>query len=159
MSESAVLALPSADATTALGAHLAAALRPAMAGGVSVWLQGELGAGKTSLVRGLLQALGHSGRVPSPSYTLVEPYELRCGRVYHVDLYRLQSPREVYELGLAELPAPGELLVIEWPEKAAEALLAPDLRLILSLALPGRSAQWQTTRPEFRESLSNWGGC
>ncbi len=157
MSKSAGIDLPNADATTALGARLASILEPGLASGVSVWLQGELGAGKTSLVRGLLRSLGHSGRVPSPSYTLIEPYDLACGRVYHVDLYRLRSPQEAYELGLAELPAPGELLVIEWPEKAAEALAPPDLQLTLSLAPPGRRAEWCAARPAFRKALSSWG--
>ena len=85
--------LPDAEATEALGARLAELLAPAP-GGWLVTLNGGLGAGKTTLARGFLRALGHTGRVPSPTYTLVEPYEAGGRRVLHMDLYRLSAPEE-----------------------------------------------------------------
>jgi tRNA threonylcarbamoyladenosine biosynthesis protein TsaE len=111
-------------AQLAFGARLAQALgrRPAV-----IALRGELGAGKTTLVRGLLRALGHTGAVRSPTYTLLEPYERVDPPVVHLDLYRLSDPEELEYLGLRDLlDRPGWML-IEWPERAAGALPPPDL--------------------------------
>lgn len=141
MPESLTLALPDAAATADLGRRLAAAAGPPPAAGFTIWLQGELGAGKTTLVRALLQALGHPGRVPSPTYTLVEPYELPAGPAHHVDLYRLQNPAEAEYLGLAELPAAGGWLLVEWPERGRGFLPGADLRVQLAVAGTGRDAR------------------
>ncbi|UCG74198.1 MAG: tRNA (adenosine(37)-N6)-threonylcarbamoyltransferase complex ATPase subunit type 1 TsaE [Chromatiales bacterium] len=141
MPESLTLLLPDAAATADLGRRVAAGASPPPPDGFTVWLQGELGAGKTTLVRALLQALGHAGRVPSPTYTLVEPYELPAGPAHHVDLYRLQDPAEAEYLGLAELPAAGGWLLVEWPERGAGFLPGPDLRVKLAVAGSGREAQ------------------
>lgn len=102
-------------ATDMFGRRLAARLAP----GDVVLLSGDLGAGKTALARGILAGLGHAGEVPSPTFTLVQSYEVPGVRlpVWHVDLYRLEDPNEVEELGLDEILADGAL-VIEWPERA-----------------------------------------
>jgi tRNA threonylcarbamoyladenosine biosynthesis protein TsaE len=99
-----------------------------------ITLSGELGAGKTTLTGGLLQALGHAGPVRSPTYTLVEPYRFGGRDVHHCDFYRLRHPDEVDDLGLRDLRAPGSLLLVEWPEKAEGRLGAPDLAVTLRYA-------------------------
>ncbi len=113
------------------GARLADALRGQ--GGV-VLLRGALGAGKTTLVRGLLRALGVAGAVRSPTYTLVEPYETPDTRVLHVDLYRLADATEIEGLGIREALDGGTLLLVEWPERAPDALPPADLELTLAHA-------------------------
>lgn len=127
--------LPDAEATHALGVALAAAARPGR-----LALHGPLGAGKTALVRGLLAGLGHHGRVKSPTYTLVEPYELPELRVTHWDLYRLGSPEELEALGWRDAGHEEELMAIEWPERAGALLGQVDLDLSLAYAGEGRAA-------------------
>jgi tRNA threonylcarbamoyladenosine biosynthesis protein TsaE len=100
-----------------------------------VTLSGELGAGKTAFARGLLQALGHDGEVPSPSFAIVQPYEAIDPPVWHVDLYRLESPDELQELGLDG--AEDGVLLVEWPERAGEGRWPDALRLSLSLRPDG----------------------
>ena len=125
-------------ATRRLGAALATAL-PSPAAGLLVTLSGELGAGKSTLARALLVALGHDGPVPSPTYTLVEPYELDAGNVYHVDLYRIGSADELEYLGWDEL-ADG-LRLVEWPERVAGLADSADLAVELGYAGDGRRAR------------------
>jgi tRNA threonylcarbamoyladenosine biosynthesis protein TsaE len=131
------LALPDPAATEALGAALAAALPP---GRALLTLAGELGAGKTTLTRGLLRALGVSGTIRSPTYTLVEPYETCIGEVLHLDLYRLSGPDELTELGFRDLAAQAALAIVEWPERAAGELAAAGLDVTLTLEGGGRHA-------------------
>lgn len=100
-----------------------------------VELSGALGAGKTSFVRQLLRALGVSGRVKSPTYALLEPYELQGGAVYHFDFFRLDDAQEWEDAGFRELYAGPGLKIAEWPEKAAELLPLPDL--LLTIAIEG----------------------
>ena len=121
-------------ATLALGADIARGLRP----GVTVYLQGDLGAGKTTLVRGLLRALGHAGRVKSPTYTLAEIYNLPAFELYHFDLYRMHDPREWMDAGFREVANGNTVSLVEWPEKAAGLLPPPDLRLLLQVHDDGR---------------------
>lgn len=115
------------------GAALARHLPDSTTGPLLLFLSGELGAGKTTLTRGLLQALGVSGPVRSPSYTLVETHAAGPLTVLHVDLYRLVDPEELEALGLRDAHAPGTLWIVEWPERAGGALPAPTLWLDLAI--------------------------
>lgn len=115
------------------GAELARHLPDSTAGPLLLFLSGELGAGKTTLTRGLLQALGVSGPVRSPSYTLVETHAAGRLAVLHVDLYRLADPDELEPLGLRDAHVPDTLWVVEWPERAGGTLPAPTLWLDLSI--------------------------
>jgi tRNA threonylcarbamoyladenosine biosynthesis protein TsaE len=131
--------VPDGEAMEELGQRLArSARRPGV-----VYLQGELGTGKTTLVRGLLRGFGHSGKVRSPTYTLIEPYPLDGLTVYHLDLYRLASPDELEWLGIRDLLAGDALLLIEWPERGGGALPAADLLVGIEYRDPGREARLQ----------------
>ncbi len=116
-------------ATRAAGAALALLLKP----GDVLLLDGPLGAGKTTLVRGLLEALGHSGEVPSPSFAIVQPYDDLALPLWHVDLYRIADPSELAELGLDSILDDG-VLVVEWPGHAGEGAW-PTSALALALAV------------------------
>lgn len=129
------LELADAAATARLGASLARALGP---GGAVLYLIGELGTGKTTLVRALLQALGHNGPVRSPSYTLVEPYEIDRRSMFHLDLYRLASSAELEYLGLRDLDPAQDLILVEWPERGGDELPPADLTLRLRYQGSGR---------------------
>ncbi|SEL91460.1 tRNA (adenosine(37)-N6)-threonylcarbamoyltransferase complex ATPase subunit type 1 TsaE [Halomonas daqiaonensis] len=130
------LRLDDEDRQVAFGECLGRALE----GQGRVHLTGELGAGKTTLTRGILRACGHQGAVKSPTYTLVEPYELDGVRVHHFDLYRLGDPEELEFIGGRDLLAEDALCVIEWPERGEGWLPAPDLEVVLRLAGNGREA-------------------
>ena len=119
-------------ATIAAGERLAKLLRP----GDVITLAGDLGAGKTTLVRGLLHALGHQGEVPSPSFAIVQPYDDVGPPVWHVDLYRLSDPADLAELGLDSLG--DAVLVVEWPELAGQGAWPEALRLTLEILGPKR---------------------
>ena len=154
-------ALPDEAASIAFGARLASALR-ATGEGLHIHLLGDLGAGKTTLVRATLRALGHTGRVRSPTYTLVEPYRIETGiesriesqsedtlavnenagprvyEVYHFDLYRFSDPAEWNEAGFREYFDGHALCLVEWPQKAGSLIGVPDLSLNIDLAGEGR---------------------
>jgi tRNA threonylcarbamoyladenosine biosynthesis protein TsaE len=123
--------LPDAAATEALGAAVARAYRGGPAGSATVYLYGDLGAGKTTCVRGLLRALGVTGAIRSPTYTLLEVYAPGGLTCVHADLYRLQGSPQVEELGLLDYLATDCLLLVEWPERGRGALPAPDLEIRL----------------------------
>lgn len=106
-----------------------------------ITLQGELGSGKTTLVSGLLQGLGHVGRVPSPTYTLIESYELSDRAVAHLDLYRLTDARQLEDLGWRDLLQSGAIVLVEWPERAEAVLSAPDLSIRLGYGSDGVGRQ------------------
>jgi tRNA threonylcarbamoyladenosine biosynthesis protein TsaE len=133
----------SAEETRAIGARLAAAVVTAdERAPLVIGLSGDLGAGKTTLVGGLLHALGHPGAVRSPTYTLIEPYQLRGRDVNHCDLYRLRDPSELDELGLRDLLTPRSMLLVEWPERAGNRLVTPDLAIEFGYLDDGRSVDF-----------------
>jgi tRNA threonylcarbamoyladenosine biosynthesis protein TsaE len=125
----------------AIGAALARGLPALDAAPLLLFLTGELGAGKTTLARGLLAALGVEGPIRSPTYTLVEVYALPNCVGVHVDLYRLTDPDELEALGLRDLHVPGHVWIVEWPERAAGALPAPDVELRLAIEGEAHSVQ------------------
>jgi tRNA threonylcarbamoyladenosine biosynthesis protein TsaE len=129
--------LPDDAATGAFATDLATAL-PESVGGLTLLLRGELGAGKSTFARALIRALGHSGPVPSPTYTLVEPYELPAGAIYHIDLYRVADEEELRYLGWTELDE--GLRIVEWPDRAPGIAAEADLLLTLDYREPGRQA-------------------
>jgi tRNA threonylcarbamoyladenosine biosynthesis protein TsaE len=132
------LALPEEAATVAFAARLARAL-PVPLDGLTLLLEGDLGTGKSTFARALISALGHSGPVPSPTYTLVEPYEVPAGQIYHVDLYRVSDEEELRYLGWNELDSGFRL--VEWPDRAPSIAAEADLRLTLEYQEPGRRAR------------------
>lgn len=135
------LDLHDSAATEAIGAQLATRLND---GGL-VFLSGDLGAGKTTLVRALLRALGHEGAVRSPTYAIVEPYRIGEMEVFHLDLYRIADPEELDYLGLREWLRPGVLVLVEWPERGRGALPAPRLHLHLEHAGESRRLRIEST--------------
>ena len=127
----------SAAETEAQGAHFARA-RPRNAElFAAIYLSGDLGAGKTTWTRGFLAACGVTAVVRSPTYTLLELYDLGSVHALHLDLYRLQDESELEALGLREWAQPGYLWLIEWPDRAAGRLPAPDLRVTLTASMQG----------------------
>ena len=158
------ISLKDESATLEFGARLAAATfkapppdGDAVALGVgiphtggTIYLQGDLGAGKTTLTRGFMRAFGYTGAVKSPTYTLVEPYEFELCNIYHFDLYRLADPEEVAYLGTDEYFAPSNLCLIEWAEKGAKWL--PGADLVIDIATEG------TGRRLTCQSLTEKGG-
>ncbi|MCL5669436.1 MAG: tRNA (adenosine(37)-N6)-threonylcarbamoyltransferase complex ATPase subunit type 1 TsaE [Gammaproteobacteria bacterium] len=133
----------------AFGAELARQL----CAGDRIYLSGELGAGKTTLVRGLLHGLGHQGAVKSPTFTLVEPYELAGFTIYHFDLYRINSLAELMGMGLEDYLAPHAVCLLEWPERGAGVLPEPDIALTLSLDGHGRSLNLKAKTARGEEIL------
>ncbi len=124
-------------ATLAFGAQLARGLEP----GLTFYVEGDLGAGKTTLVRGVLRALGYGGRVKSPTYTLAESYILPAFELYHFDLYRMHDPREWLDAGFRDVSDGHAVSLIEWPDKAAGWLPAPDVIIRLTIADDAREIE------------------
>ena len=135
--------LPDEDATRALGGAVARALRP----GLTIYLHGDLGAGKTALTRALLHAAGHQGAVKSPTYTLSEPYRIVLDgqpvELIHYDLYRMSSPEEFLDAGFREDFNGHNICIVEWPEKGEPVLPPPDVNVLLEVSGLGREVELQ----------------
>ena len=134
-------------AQTAFGRSMAGLLRPPCV----IFLEGDLGTGKTTLTRGVLRGLGHTGPVRSPTFTLLEPYELEGMRLYHLDLYRIGHPEELELLGLRDLLDRESVLIVEWPERGKGFLPQPDLRIRIVHAGEGRSLELIAEAPRCEE--------
>lgn len=143
------VALPDEAATLDLGAALAAGI----AAGRVLTLGGALGCGKTTLVRGLLRALGYAGRVKSPSYTLVELYTVSSLNLYHFDLYRFKNRSEWVTSGFREYFNASSACIVEWPERAEGLLAQPDIETQLEFAPVGRTATLRAHTPAGRAWL------
>lgn len=145
------LVLADEAATQALAGLLAEVLEP----GLLITLSGQLAAGKTSLVRALLGALGHAGKVKSPTFTLVETYTLPCFTVHHFDLYRLADAQELHFIGFDDYLLPSTLCLVEWPERGAGSLPSADLRLALEvLDMDRRAISLSAGTPAGRQVLA-----
>ena len=136
---------------------LAAALAPALSAGGVVHLHGSLGAGKTTFARALLRALGVGERVKSPTYTLIETYALPGLSVHHLDLYRIAAAEELEWLGLRDLASGRQLWLVEWPERGAGAIAAPDLIIDLAHAGAVRDVLLRPLTASARQWLSTTG--
>ena len=151
------LSVHTPEAMRQLGMDVGIALLATTDKAQCVQLEGELGAGKTTLVAGVLAAFGVKGPVRSPTYTLVEPYELNGRFLYHMDLYRLTDPNEIEPLGVRELLVPGAVLLIEWPQRARGRLPPADLSISIEYEDPpaeGRRVQVTSTSRGAAEPLA-----
>lgn len=137
----------------ALGRVLGRALCAAGPGVLVIGIEGELGAGKTTLVSGILNGVGIAGPIRSPTYTLIEPYEAAGLQLYHIDLYRLADAREVEALGIRDLLDSHAVLLIEWPSRAQGALPAVDLSV--SIDYPGGSTQHRLLTAQAHSSAGD----
>jgi len=139
--------------TLALGAALSRALEP----GLTIYLHGDLGAGKTALTRALLHAAGHPGHVKSPTYTLAEPYTVELSgqpvEVVHFDLYRMAGPDEFLDAGFRDYFNHRTVCIIEWPEKAGDVLPPPDINVFLTMHGEGRKVELQALSPHGSQCL------
>jgi tRNA threonylcarbamoyladenosine biosynthesis protein TsaE len=142
--------LPDEAASIALAAKLAPCLSP----GLVAYLEGDLGAGKTTLVRALLRALGHQGPVKSPTYTLVEVYVVSSLYWYHFDFYRFNHPEEFVDAGLGEYFRNDSVCLVEWPDKAAGFVPPPDLVVALGFEQDGRRVTLSARSPEGGQCLN-----
>jgi len=131
------------SATIAIGKKLANIVQNQLEQGIVVYLYGDLGAGKTTLTRGFVQGMGHVGHVKSPTYTLVEPYELNDWQVYHFDLYRLSDPEELEYMGIRDYFAANCCCFIEWPEKGHGMIKQADLCIDLAYSEEQRTINLQ----------------
>lgn len=125
---------------------------------IVIFLSGDLGAGKTTWVRGFLRGLAYLGNVKSPTYTLVEPYEFADQQVYHFDFYRLNDPQELELMGIRDY-FHASLCLIEWPEKADDLLPAPDLQLFIQIQDEQREVILRSLSDRGKDALRTLKGC
>lgn len=133
---------------------LGAAFQRACTDGACFYLRGELGAGKTTFVRGFVRGAGHSGPVRSPTFTLVESYRVAGRDIHHFDLFRLADPEELEFMGIRDYFAPGAVCLVEWPERGAGVLPPGDVRMALTYIREGRRVRWQADTARGREILA-----
>lgn len=143
-----LLALATSELPVAQSSLTAA---PGATGGGRIYLSGDLGAGKTTLTRGLMRGYGYEGAVKSPTYTLVEPYEFSRYNIYHFDLYRLSDPDEVEFLGVSDYFECENLCLVEWPENGGAQLPPADLKIGLAIEGRGRRVNWHANTPRGQE--------
>lgn len=141
-----------APAMEALGRRLASVSPP----GSKLFLQGELGAGKTTLIRGFLNGLGHQGIVKSPTYTLVEPYQLDGLEVFHFDLYRINDPQELETLGIRDYFSGEAICLVEWPEKGTPFLGSPDIHIHIQYHAEQRNVLLEAKTPVGKEIIRSF---
>jgi tRNA threonylcarbamoyladenosine biosynthesis protein TsaE len=153
MTQDFTLYLADEAATMAAGAKLASRL----SSGLTIYLHGDLGAGKTTFVRGLLRGLGHQGKVKSPTYTLVEPYVISRFNIYHFDLYRFIDPEEWDAAGFRDYFNPQSLCLVEWPEKAGDLVPQADMDVTLTIENDGRMLNIQANSEKALHSLQAFG--
>jgi tRNA threonylcarbamoyladenosine biosynthesis protein TsaE len=139
--------------TLALGERLARALSP----GMTVYLSGDLGAGKTTLARGILRGLGYTGRVKSPSFAVVEPYKISSLYLYHFDFFRFTESDRSGDAGFRDYFGPEALYLVEWPENARSLVPPPDLRVRLLVSETGRDAEVQSVSEAGERCLARLG--
>jgi tRNA threonylcarbamoyladenosine biosynthesis protein TsaE len=144
------ISLPDEAATSAFGARLAGALKA----GMVIYLCGDLGAGKTTLVRALLQALGYTGRVKSPTYTLLEQYEAGGLHLRHFDLYRFQDDEEWEAAGFRDEFDGRNVCLVEWPEKAHGLIAQADVEIMFEILPSGRNLSFRTHTETGRECIA-----
>ena len=134
--------------TVKIGTQLSEVIKPPL----TLFLEGDLGAGKTTFSRGLIQSLGHQGAVKSPTYTLVEPYELDSLKVFHFDLYRLMDPEELEFMGIRDYFSDDSLCIVEWPERGQGLLPQADIHIEIQYLETGRKLVMEA-RTENGEAL------
>jgi tRNA threonylcarbamoyladenosine biosynthesis protein TsaE len=139
--------LANEQATVAMGKKLASIVKDELQQGIVVYLNGDLGAGKTTITRGFVQGMGHVGHVKSPTYTLVEPYDLVDWQVYHFDLYRLGDPEELEFMGIRDYFNEKSCCFIEWPEKGYGLLANADITINMAYLDEKREVEFQAHNP------------
>lgn len=149
--EKITLTLADEEETTALGRKIAAVIQP----GFVVYLRGNLGAGKTTLTRGLLRELGFTGKVKSPTFTLVEVYTISRLNLYHIDLYRFTNPTEWRDSGFREYFDGESVCVVEWPENAGGLLPPPDIEIVFEILEQSRRIDIFTRENSVRQCLDS----
>ena len=142
--------VPDEDAMTALGVRLAAKFT----GPGLIYLQGDLGAGKSTLARGFIHGQGYAGHVKSPTYTLVEPYELADRTIYHMDLYRLADPEELEFIGIRDLLTDDAICLVEWPDKGRGVLPEADLLISIRSNRDGREVSIEALTDRMRKIIN-----
>lgn len=146
------VAAPDEAAMVGLGGALAEVVQA----GLVIYLQGDLGMGKTTFSRGLVQGLGHEGAVKSPTYTLVEPYALAGMDLYHFDLYRLGDPEELEFMGVRDYFRPDALCLVEWPDRGAGVLPPADIAITIDAAGSGRLLSMRAATALGKAVLAQW---